>query len=408
MRKILVAFAWFLLAALTVSAAERPRIRAITGFVKLDRAHYQAQIRQAVEQLQRVSKAFTAAGYQVQGIRIATQPFPEYLAGATDAEVQQFFADYEALATKLNFLPALGPAMVRDSDDPRFVTLLTNALRHTKLLHGSIVIAAADGIHWKGVRAAARLIKNLSETSPNGYGNFNFAAVAMLPPYGPFFPGAYNQAEEHAFSVAVEMASVVTDALRGARGDPTAAERRLTAVFKDNGAAIEAIAKKAAAATGWRYLGVDLSTAPLREISIGRAVEEFTGAPFGSSGTLSAAAMITRAIKSAPVQHIGYSGMMVPILEDAGLAQRWGEGHITIDGVLAYSAVCGTGLDTIPLPGDISEEQLARIIGDVAALAFKWQKPLTARLMPIKGKKAGDMTAFDDPFLVNTRLQPLP
>jgi hypothetical protein len=79
-----------------------------------------------------------------------------------------------------------------------------------------------------------------------------------------------------------------------------------------------------------------------------------------------------------------------------------------MDMLLAYSAVCGTGLDTIPLPGDVSEEQLTRILSDMATLAVKWKKPLSARLQPVAGKKAGDRTDYDDPFLVNATLQKLP
>jgi uncharacterized protein (UPF0210 family) len=76
--------------------------------------------------------------------------------------------------------------------------------------------------------------------------------------------------------------------------------------------------------------------------------------------------------------------------------------------LLSYSAVCGTGLDTVPLPGDVTVEQLERIIGDMASLAVKWKKPLSARLMPVPGKQAGERTEFDDPFLVNAILQRLP
>jgi uncharacterized protein (UPF0210 family) len=99
---------------------------------------------------------------------------------------------------------------------------------------------------------------------------------------------------------------------------------------------------------------------------------------------------------------------MLPILEDSRLAQRWSEGRISIDALLSYSAVCGTGLDTVPLPGDITEQQLEYIIGDMASLAVKWHKPLSARLLPVAGKNPGDTTAFDAPYLVNATLQPLP
>jgi len=77
---------------------------------------------------------------------------------------------------------------------------------------------------------------------------------------------------------------------------------------------------------------------------------------------------------------------MLPILEDPRLAERWNNGLISLDALLSYSAVCGTGLDTIPLPGDTSVDALARIIGDVASLSVKWNKPLSARLLPVAGK----------------------
>jgi uncharacterized protein (UPF0210 family) len=146
----------------------------------------------------------------------------------------------------------------------------------------------------------------------------------------------------------------------------------------------------------------------LMDVSIGRAIENFLGAPVGSSGTMTAAAIITRALKAIPVKQAGYSGLMLPILEDTVLAHRWNEGHLSMDALLAYSAVCGTGLDTIPMPGDVTTEQLERILGDVASLSVKWHKPLSARLQPVTEKKPGDMTEFDDPFLVNARIQPLP
>jgi uncharacterized protein (UPF0210 family) len=160
--------------------------------------------------------------------------------------------------------------------------------------------------------------------------------------------------------------------------------------------------------SGWGYAGFDPTPAPLLDVSIGAAIEKFTGVRFGSSGTLAAAALITAAVEAVPVKRVGYSGLMLPVLEDSRIAQRWSEGAVSLDALLAYSAVCATGLDTIPLPGDVSVQQLERIYGDVAALAMKWKKPLTARLQPVVGKKAGERSEFSDPFLTNAVLQPLP
>jgi hypothetical protein len=172
--------------------------------------------------------------------------------------------------------------------------------------------------------------------------------------------------------------------------------------------AIADIAGKIDQESGWTYMGIDLSPAPHKEASIASATAGFTGGRFGTSGTMTAAAIITSALRDINIKKVGYSGLMLPVMEDPRLSQLWGEGAISMDQLLAYSAVCGTGLDTIPLPGDITEQQLERIIGDVASLSVKWSKPLSARLLPIAGAKPGDSTEFNDPNLINTIIRPLP
>jgi uncharacterized protein len=61
-----------------------------------------------------------------------------------------------------------------------------------------------------------------------------------------------------------------------------------------------------------------------------------------------------------------------------------------------------------PAPGDVSTEQMERMFADVASLASKWNKPLSARLQPVPGKKAGEMTEFQDPYLFNTTIHAAP
>ena len=189
--------------------------------------------------------------------------------------------------------------------------------------------------------------------------------------------------------------------------DASAAEAKLAAELSKYLKPAEETANRIAAKSGWMYAGIDPTPAPLGDVSIGRAIESFTGAPFGSGGTMTAAAIITRAVQATPVRQTGYSGLMVPVLEDNVLARRWAEGAFNIDSLLAYSAVCAGGLDTVPLPGDVTEEQIARILGDVASLSYKWHKPLAARLVPAPGKKAGDRTAFEDSRMANTIVQRL-
>jgi hypothetical protein len=248
-------------------------------------------------------------------------------------------------------------------------------------------------------------MKKLEDTD-HSKGNFRFAAIAMVPPLTPFFPAAYHTGFGHQFAIALQSANVVAAAFKGAP-DLATARKRLTSSLADSAFEIEAHAGRVDQDTGWTYMGIDLSPAPLKDISIGAAMESLTLQPVGSSGTLTAAATITAAIKDVKVKQTGYSGLMLPILEDARLSQRWSEGRLSLDALLSYSAVCGTGLDTIPLPGDVTVEELDLIIGDMASLAFKWHKPLSARLLPMAGKGAGDVTEFDDPYMVNAVIQPI-
>jgi hypothetical protein len=386
--------------------AQKPKIRAVTAFIRLDRTNYESQIQETLKFLRSAKAAFEKSGYEVEGIRITTQPFPEYTQGMSTAEALAFFRAYDALAVKENFDASIGPAMSNDSDDPRNAELLAQILTVAKTLEGSVGIAGEDGIHWKSIRATARVIQHLSAHTTHSQGNFNFTAAALVPPNTPFYPASFTGEEKH-FALALQSANVVANVF-ASEHTPDEAVSRLRDSLGHYGQEIETTAKQIDQQSGWKYGGIDLSPAPLKEISIGGAIEKYYGSPLGSSGTLTAAAIITRALKEVPVTHTGYSGLMLPVLEDSVIAQRWSEGRLTMDSLLSYSAVCGTGLDTIPLPGDITEEQLVRILGDVASLSVKWHKPLSARLLPIAGKKPGDMTELDDPFLVNAKIQPLP
>lgn len=266
--------------ALPAFAAEKPKVRAITAFVKLDREHYRQQVHEALAALRQARQAFQQAGYEVQSLRIATQPFPEYVRGLSRAEAFAFFQAYDELARAEQFDAAIGPAMAQDSDDPAQADLLADILRNTKSLNASLTVADEKGVHWRGVRAAAQLIKTLSETSPQA--NFNFAATARVPSGTPFFPGAYHNGEGHGFAIGLESANVVAEALASSR-DPERARRALELALGQYADQVEQIASVVEQRTGWKYGGLDLSPAPLKQVSIGAAIEGFTGRRVGSA-----------------------------------------------------------------------------------------------------------------------------
>jgi uncharacterized protein (UPF0210 family) len=386
----------------------KPKVRAITGFVRLDRVSYERQVADTLLVLKAARSGFEKRGYQVETLRIVTQPLAELVAGQSDAEALKFLKALDDLSVKQGFLPNVGPGMMSDADDPRAMHLLQQVLSNLPNIEASAIMAGEDGIHWKVIREAAGLVRYVTDHSVNSQGNFNFTGTAMLKPLGPFYPGAYHTGAGKQFSLGFEGANVVREVFARTHGDFDAAVTELTRQLTVHAKVGEAIGEQVAATTGWAFMGVDPTPAPLADVSIGAAMESYTGGKFGSSGTLTAALVITSAVKSVPVKQIGYSGLMVPVMEDKLLAQRWAEGAYNTDDLLAYSAVCGTGLDTVPFPGDMPQEQIVRVLGDVASLAWKWHKPLSARLLPVKGKKAGDSTEFHDEYLFNTKLHGLP
>lgn len=385
-----------------------PKVRAITAFVRLDPATLDRQIADALTVLRNAKADFARRGYQTETIRIVTQPLGELVGGQSDDDALRLLKTLDDLSAKEGFIPSVGAAMMRDTDDPRTMHLLATALSTLPNIQANSIIAAEDGIHWQVIRESAALVHYLTDHAAPSHGNFNFTATAMVQPYGPFYPGAYHSGAGRRFSIGFESANVVQEVFARTHGDFTGSVAELTRQLTIHARVAASVGARVAATTGWTFMGVDPTPAPLGEVSIGAAIETYTGAKFGSSGTLTAALIITTAVKAVPVRQVGYSGLMVPVLEDKLLAQRWAEGTITTDALLAYSAVCGTGLDTIPYPGDISVGQLARIFGDVASLAWKWHKPLSARLQPVAGKRAGDLTEFGGPFLFNTRLHEVP
>jgi uncharacterized protein len=388
--------------------SQNPKVRAITAFVRLDQDNYRTQISDALIVLEKAKAEFVSSGYEVETVRITTQPLGEMIKGMPEDKAFALLRQINDLSVKDNFLPNVGPGMMHDTDDPMPMHLLERALSTMSNIEGSSIIADEEGIHWKTIHRTAELVKYVSEHSARSEGTSNFTATAMLKPLSPFFPGSYHTGAGKQFAIGLEGANVVGEVFAKDKGNANAATADLTAALTKHTAVAEVVGNKVAAETGWTYVGVDPTPAPLGDVSIAAAIEAFTGAKFGSSGTLTAARIITAAVKAVPQKQIGYSGLMVPVMEDKLLSQRWSEGTYDIDSLLAYSAVCGTGLDTIPLPGDISLEQMDRIFSDVATLALKWNKPLSARLQPIFGKKAGDRTEFQDPYFFNTTLRALP
>jgi uncharacterized protein (UPF0210 family) len=354
-------------------------------------------------------QAFACAGYEVQTARLATPPFPHLLPDLRVVTAIQYAQalELQAVAAGCSYV-SLGPALPAC---PESYALVPQLLAHTENVFCSGVIAAppgqvfGTGISLPAVRACAQIIHRCATLDANGFGNLYFCALANVPPGGPFFPASYHAGGPPGFALALEAADLAVAAFSQG-GSLAQARQMLIEVIEAHARRLARVSQDLSGRHDIVFGGLDFTLAPFptEAQSLGTALERLGVPAVGLHGSLAASAFIADALDRASYPKTGFNGLMLPLLEDSTLALRGEQGVLSLKDLLTYSAVCGTGLDTVPLPGDTSADQLAAILLDVAALAQRLDKPLTARLMPVPGKQAGERTAFDFPYFANSRV----
>jgi uncharacterized protein (UPF0210 family) len=272
-----------------------------------------------------------------------------------------------------------------------------------------MMVSRSGALSLQGVRSCAEIIHALSPQDADGFANLYFAALANVSPGAPFFPAAYHDSGPPAFAIATEAADLAVTAFTLANNLAEARNNLIAALesYAQKLAAVaDSLVQQFAGSLKLQFGGIDYSLAPFPEVerSLGTALERLGVPAVGLHGSLAAAAFLTDTVDQSDFPRTGFSGLMLPVLEDVTLAARAGAGVLTVKDMLLYSAVCGTGLDTVPLPGDTTVEQLQAVLLDLTALALRLDKPLTARLMPVPGKVAGDPTGFDFAFFANSQV----
>jgi uncharacterized protein (UPF0210 family) len=383
------------------------KIRSITYFCSPGWPLDEKKLQAAGEFLAEAKAAYEASGYEVQTTRLATIPFLQILGadklGETPRLAEQMSAAIQSIGIAY---AALGPALPEVLDGYAVIPEAIAASRN--IFFSGVMADARFGISIPAMQACAEVITRCSSITPDGFANLRFAALANVRPGSPFFPAAYHDHDEPAFSIATEAADLAVDVFTNAR-TVSDGQWAMAAEVEKHAKQLASVGDVLGQRFSMVFGGIDFSLAPFPSatVSIGAAMERLGVPKAGLHGSLAAAAILTEAIERARFPRTGFSGLLLPVLEDSVLAQRAAEGTLTVKDLLLYSAVCGTGLDTVPLPGDTSADQIAALLLDISALALRLNKPLTARLMPIPGKKAGDPTNFDFDYFANSRVMAL-
>jgi len=384
------------------------KVRAITGFLDPGWPLVPERIAALAECLSAIREALGEAGYETQTLRLATPPPSQIDKPVAPHDRPELARQLAAeCATHGIEYANIGPALAGELEGFQVVPEVLAAAE--SVFCSGLYASVPSGLSLPAARACAEAIQAASTVSPDGFANLRFAGLANVAPGSPFFPAAYHDGGPPAVGLATESADLAVESFRNA-ASLAAARRALVSSIDSHAAALARAAEPVARERKVRFLGVDFSLAPYPEPdrSVGTALELLGVPALGLSGTAAAAAFLTDCLDQAEFARTGFCGLMLPVLEDSILALRAAEGRLGLTELLLMSTVCGCGLDTIPLPGEVTKESLAALLIDLGALALLHNKPLTARLMPIPGKSAGDPIHFDFPYFADSRVMALP
>lgn len=381
------------------------KIRSITCFYDPGSLQADYTLEKLSHLAQECKQACLENEYEVQTIRLATTPFSTIHSNQDLDQLVHFAKLMEAKAKSAGFdYLSLGPALIHHPESYRVIPEL---LRHTQnTFFSGIVADKLSGISLEAIHLCARAIQENAEIEANGFGNLRFSALANVKPFGPFFPGSYHQpGQPPALSLAIEGADEVVNAFQAAK-NLSDAQIILINSLENHANRLGLIFSELLAFNQVVFQGFDFSVAPFPQDthSLGAALESLGVSALGKHGSLAAAAFLTSTLDQGNWDRCGFNGLMLPLLEDSRLSQRSIDDTLTIKDLLMFSAVCGTGLDTIPIPGTTTPEQIEALLLDIAALSSRLNKPLTARLLPVPGMEAGEITNFDFEYFSNGKI----
>ena len=322
--------------------------------------------------------------------------------------------DKAAKEVGVNFLGGYSAIVSKGmtKSDELLIRSIPQALACTERICSSINVGSTKtGINMDAVRLMGDIIKQTAEATKDSdsLGCAKLVVLCNAPDDNPFMAGAFHGVSESdaIINVGVSGPGVVKYALeqmdkytQGGLADfETLSETIKKTAFKITRVG-QLVAQEASKRLGIPFGIIDLSLAPTP--AIGDSVAdilhcmgvEYAGAP----GTTAALAMLNDQVKKGGVMASSYvgglSGAFIPVSEDQGMIDSVKIGALTIEKLEAMTCVCSVGLDMIAIPGDTSATTIAGIIADESAIGMVNQKTTAVRIIPVIGKKVGDMVEF--------------
>lgn len=250
------------------------KIRSITYFDTLGWPIDDLQVRHAGEFINIARNTFQDLEFDVQTTRLASAPFPLILGEGNLRETVDFAVSLEEEILTSGFdYASIGPAIPGIIESYQ---VIPQVLANTQNIFSAGIISSAElGIVPRALKQCAKVIKENSHISPDGFGNLRFAALANVPAGSPFLPAAYHEiGSKPGFAIAVEAADLAVSAFDN-DADLEAARMELITSIERIARELDKIGQKLAVDYNLHFIGIDFSLAPFPTAaqSIGTAVE---------------------------------------------------------------------------------------------------------------------------------------
>jgi len=294
--------------------------------------------------------------------------------------------------------------------DRALIEAIPQALTTTERVCASVNVASTRaGINMDAVLLMGKTIKQAARLTADkdGLACAKLCVFANIPQDMPFMAGAYLGVGEAdaVINVGVSGPGVVKKAIdRALEHDPHMDLGQISELIKQTAYKVtrvgELIGREVAESLKIPFGIVDLSLAPTPNVgdSVGEIFQSLGLLSIGVPGTTAALALLNDAVKKggafASSRVGGLSGAFIPVSEDLNISESVERGYLSLDKLEAMTSVCSVGLDMVALPGDITTETLAAIMADEMAIGVINKKTTATRLIPVPGKKAGEMAFF--------------
>ncbi|MEO8157126.1 MAG: PFL family protein [Betaproteobacteria bacterium] len=349
-------------------------------------------------------------GIPVINKRISVTPIA-LVAESSAADSYVLMAEYLDRAAKevgVNFIGGFSALVQKGMTrgDNALIASIPQALATTERVCASVNIGTTKaGINMDAVALMGRTIVETARLTAkqDGLGCAKLVVFCNAVDDNPFMAGAFHGIGEPecVLNVGVSGPGAV---LRAIEKDGLTDFGTLAATIKRIAFKItrmgELVGRAASEKLGVPFGIVDLSLAPTPAIgdSVARILEAMGLERVGTHGSTAALALLNDAVKKGGAMASNYvgglSGAFIPVSEDIGMIEAAGMGALTFDKLEALTCVCSVGLDMIAIPGDTPAETIAAIIADEAAIGMINRKTTAVRLIPVPGKKVGDMVEF--------------